>query len=66
MGKLSFVRVVSGVLKADSTIHNVNIEKDERFGSLLVMRGKTQQTVPEVYAGDIAVSYTHLYYVTLD
>ena len=53
VGKLSFVRVVSGVLKADSTIHNVNIEKDERFGSLLVMRGKTQQTVPEVYAGDI-------------
>jgi len=53
VGKLSFVRVVSGVLKGDSTVHNVNKEKDERFGSLLVMRGKTQDTVTEAHSGDI-------------
>jgi elongation factor G len=53
VGKLSFVRVVSGVLKSDSTVYNVNKEKDERFGSLMVMRGKNQDTVTEAQAGDI-------------
>jgi len=53
VGKLSFVRVVKGILKADSTVYNVNKQKDERFGSLLVMRGKNQDTVTEAHAGDI-------------
>lgn len=53
VGKLSFVRVVKGVLKSDSTVHNVNKEKDERFGSLMVLRGKNQDTVTEAQAGDI-------------
>lgn len=53
VGKLSFVRVVSGIIKADSTVYNVNKEKDERYGSLLVMRGKNQDNIPEAYPGDI-------------
>lgn len=53
VGKLSFVRVVKGVLKSDSTIFNINKDKDERYGSLLVMRGKTQENVSEAPAGDI-------------
>jgi elongation factor G len=53
VGKLSFIRVVKGVLKADSTVHNLNKAKDERFGSLLITRGKNQDTAPEANAGDI-------------
>ncbi len=53
VGKLSFIRIVSGVLKSDATVYNVTKEKEERFGSLLVMRGKTQDTVTEAQAGDI-------------
>lgn len=53
VGKLSFVRVVNGILKADATVHNINKEKDERYGSLLVLRGKTQDTVPQAHSGDI-------------
>ncbi len=53
VGKLSFIKVVKGVLKSDSTVTNINKEKDERFGSLLVMRGKTQDNVKEAQAGDI-------------
>jgi elongation factor G len=53
VGKLSFVRVVKGILKSDSTVHNVNKEKDERFGALMVLRGKNQDTVTEAQAGDI-------------
>jgi elongation factor G len=53
VGKLSFIRVVKGVLKSDSNIYNINKQKEERFGSLLVMRGKTQDTVNEAQTGDI-------------
>lgn len=53
VGKLSFVRVMKGILKSDSTVYNVNKEKDERFGALMVMRGKNQDTVTEAQAGDI-------------
>ncbi|PKM86023.1 MAG: elongation factor G [Firmicutes bacterium HGW-Firmicutes-12] len=53
VGKLSFLRVVTGILKSDSTVNNVNKEKDERYGSLIVMRGKNQENVTEAQAGDI-------------
>lgn len=53
VGKLSFLRIIKGVLKGDSTIHNVTKGKDERIGTLLVPRGKTQDSVTEAYAGDI-------------
>lgn len=53
VGKLSFIRVLKGVMKSDSTVYNVNKEKEERYGSLLVMRGKNQNTVTEAQPGDI-------------
>ncbi|MDD2211599.1 MAG: elongation factor G [Clostridia bacterium] len=53
VGKLSFIRVASGVLKSDTSIYNVNKQKEERYGSLLVMRGKTQDTVSEAQTGDL-------------
>lgn len=53
VGKLSFLRIFQGTLKADSTIHNISKGKDERFGALLVPRGKTQDNVTEAQAGDI-------------
>ncbi len=53
VGKLSYLRVIKGTLKADSSIHNITKEKDERYGALLVPRGKTQDNVAEAQAGDI-------------
>jgi len=53
VGKISYIRVIKGVLKSDSTIHNITKEKDERYGALLALRGKTQENVPEANAGDI-------------
>jgi len=53
VGKLSFIRVVNGVLKNEASIYNVSKQKEERFGSLLVMRGKNQDTVSEAQIGDI-------------
>lgn len=54
VGKLSFFRVFSGVLKSDSPVYNANKEKEEKVAQLFVMRGKQQDNVTEVKAGDLA------------
>lgn len=53
VGKLSLFRVCSGVFKSDSTVFNSSKEAQERVGQLFVVRGKTQETSPELVAGDI-------------
>jgi elongation factor G len=51
-GRITMFRVVSGAIKADSTVHNKTRDAAERLGSLVLMQGKTQTAVPEVKAGD--------------
>jgi len=53
VGKLSLFRVCSGAFKSDSTVFNSSKEAQERVGQLFVVRGKTQETSPELVAGDI-------------
>jgi elongation factor G len=52
-GRVTLFRVVSGVLRADSTIHNLSKDVPERLGHLLVVQGKSQTSVPEIHAGDL-------------
>jgi elongation factor G len=52
-GRITMFRVVSGALKADSTIHNKSKDAPERLGHLMVMQGKTSTNVPEIKAGDL-------------
>jgi elongation factor G len=52
-GRISLFRVVSGVLKSDSTVHNKTRDLAERFGSLQLLQGKTPSAVPEIRAGDL-------------
>lgn len=54
VGKLSFIRVFSGTMKADSVVYNSTKEADEKIANIFIMQGKNQYTVPEVHAGDIA------------
>jgi elongation factor G len=54
VGKLSFFRVYGGVLKSDSSVHNANKDQEEKITQLFVMRGKHQENVTEVKAGDLA------------
>jgi elongation factor G len=56
VGKLSYFRVFSGSLKADSHIFNVSKGRKERAGHLYFMRGKQQEETPEVPAGDIGAA----------
>lgn len=53
VGKLSFVRVYSGTLKADSTVYNANQAQTEKVGKIYFMRGKKQLDTPQIIAGDI-------------
>ena len=53
IGKLSLFRVMSGKVKADSLVYNTAKDKQEKFGSLYFVRGKTQISANEIVAGDI-------------
>jgi len=52
-GRITMFRVVSGTLKADSTVHNITRDQPERVGHVLALQGKTQTHVPELRAGDL-------------
>jgi elongation factor G len=52
-GRISMIKVVSGVLKGDSTVRNLNQDKDERVGPIQIPQGKTNESVPEARTGDV-------------
>jgi len=53
VGKLSIFRVYRGTLKSNSEAWNSVRNQSERVGQLYIPRGKSQDNVPEVVAGDI-------------
>ncbi|MGV3619069.1 MAG: elongation factor G [Fimbriimonas sp.] len=53
VGKINYVRVFSGTLRADQHVLNVNHETDERVHNLFFPHGKGQEATSEVTAGDI-------------
>ena len=53
VGKLSFVRVISGVLTSATALFNPNADKPEKAGGLFAIRGKKQIPVNMLCAGDI-------------
>ena len=53
IGKYSFVKVCSGVLKGDDTLYNVVADAEEKSGKLYVMNGNKPMEVEELHAGDI-------------
>jgi elongation factor G len=54
VGKLTFIRVYSGTLKAGSYIFNSVSDKKERVGRVLQMHANTREDLDEIRAGDIA------------
>ncbi len=52
-GRITMFRVISGTLKADSTVQNVTRDSAERLGHLTLLQGKTPTNVPELKAGDL-------------
>lgn len=53
VGKLTYMRVLSGTLAADSRVRNHTKGVDERLATLYILRGKEQFGVKHLHAGDI-------------
>ncbi len=52
-GKMNYIKVFRGKLKAGSTVFNPNTQTEERIGQIFILRGKKTETVTELTAGDI-------------
>ena len=52
-GRITYFKVMSGVLKNDATLQNFNRNSQERFQHIQVMQGKTATAVADLHAGDI-------------
>ena len=53
VGKLSYFKVFSGTLKSDTQVWNASRNESERTGTAYTIRGKDQEAVEELAAGDI-------------
>jgi elongation factor G len=53
IGKLSYIKVIAGKISSESQLVNMRTGEPERVGKTLTMRGKKQEDVPYIGAGDI-------------
>ena len=56
VGKMSYIKVVSGKLSANSDVINATTKQVEKIGKLYDLCGKKQEDVPFATAGDIVVA----------
>jgi elongation factor G len=52
-GRISFFKVVSGMMKTDTTVQNFTRHESERLAHLCVMQGRKAVEVQELHAGDL-------------
>ena len=53
VGRLTYLRVLSGTLHSQAHIWNATQNADERIGQLLLLHGKEQEPIGELKAGEI-------------
>jgi elongation factor G len=53
VGRLTYLRVLSGTLKSQAHVWNATRDEDERIGQLLLLHGKEQEPIGELKAGEI-------------
>jgi elongation factor G len=56
VGRLTYIRIYSGSLKAGSYVQNANVGKKERIARLLQMHANRREERDEVFAGDICAA----------
>jgi len=66
VGKLSYFRVYSGMLKSGSYVLNSTKDKRERIGRILMMHANDRTDIDTAYAGDIAAAVGLKYTTTGD
>ncbi|MFQ5923153.1 MAG: elongation factor G, partial [Anaerolineales bacterium] len=55
VGRLTYLRVLSGTVSSDSRVWNQPRREEERLGTLQILRGKEQIPAKNLHAGDIGV-----------
>ena len=53
VGKISIFKVISGEVKADTSLYNSRTERNEKISNLFIARGKKQENATSIPAGDI-------------
>jgi elongation factor G len=53
VGRLTYMRVLSGTLRSQAHVWNSTRSEDERIGQLLLLHGKEQEPIGELKAGEI-------------
>ncbi|MDO8609415.1 MAG: elongation factor G [bacterium] len=53
VGKLTYVRIYSGVLESGSYVHNVSRDKTERASRVLLMHANNREEIDKAYSGEI-------------
>ena len=53
VGRLTYLRVLSGTLRSQAHVWNSTRDEDERIGQLLLLHGKEQEPIGELKAGEI-------------
>lgn len=53
VGRISYVKVLSGTLSSDTTMVNANNGKPEKIGTIFTIKGKHQTAAGKLFTGDI-------------
>ncbi|MBB5183651.1 elongation factor G [Catenisphaera adipataccumulans] len=53
VGRISYVKVLSGVLSSDSVVYNANNGNPEKISTIYIIKGKHQTGVGKLFTGDI-------------
>jgi elongation factor G len=52
-GRITFFKVVSGIIRNDAALENYTRRSSEKFSHLSIMQGRKAVEVPELHAGDL-------------
>jgi len=53
VGRLTYVRIYSGMLKAGQAIYNMSKDKEERMSRMLLMHANKREEIDQAFAGEI-------------
>ncbi|MDQ0359547.1 elongation factor G [Breznakia pachnodae] len=53
VGKISFLKVLSGVLTSDTTVYNSKKDETEKINQIFIIKGRHQTAVGKLFTGDI-------------
>lgn len=53
VGRISYIKVLAGVMSSDSVVYNTNKERTEKISTIFIVKGKHQTAVGKLFTGDI-------------